>query len=470
MSETSESAVEDDTYTLKLLEMKSDALAKSELGNHTSSCRHQSLPHNGLSHGPNYPNNWRKGCRQSPSSKQTYESADDEQKLSLDLERQLEGVTIHQNLQALSSAQMNPDYNLPAVLKTSTKCCGNKVLVSVLGVLVVVIALSCFAAMTLAINNYTNEKDRFDQMEAQIKQLQAAYKDSEVHDNSLDTIFKINDTVSTLASHITHLQASLQSQTSASESVVTKMSDLETELRLANETHMNTQLELDSLNASSILMGTDVNLLFASLQSMQEEYQSKLVLVDTAVNSTKNMTDLLLTEILTLQGMAPAIVANICSLGNQLNTTRADLEALKNHITAIQAHSTRIVASFDTRLNMTTSAADLLTSYVSSMRTMLDSTSTQIISTTNAIASLRRNDTLTEQALHNTNSNLNAVQAEFGRISATFNRLNTTLNSNMRLYGACYKDNVNCTVYRHQTTPYWYRCTTAAIRSNTPVS
>lgn len=267
-----------------------------------------------------------------------------------------------------------------------------------------------------------------------------------------------------LSSRVSHLQSTFQSQTNT---LVEQMSDVEMKLRLANQTQRRTQLQLDSINTSSI---SAVHLLSSSLQSMQEEVGSKISSLDIAINYTKSATDLLLAKLSSVQTSKLTTTSKLSSLETQLNMTRIAVEMSQNQLTVLQAESAGERTSFTTRLNTTTAAIDRLTFQVSDLEAMLDTTNALLNSATDTITSLSHSQVSTRQALNTTNGNLTAVQARFSKMSSAFSSLNTSFTSPLRLYQACYRDKVNCTVHQHQITPYWYLCTTAALRINSPVS
>lgn len=474
------SLIEEDS--LELLEFKVKCAPSSyKTTNEGVAARNFSAPCQVQSHpDPDFPNNW----KESQQNKNTYDTPDvtaDEQKLNPYQEQKTEGVTLYHNLQALhygGSERSDRDFQSEVIehsafskpIPSSSNCCGNKMVILILCILVAVSLLSSFAALTLAIDLYTlNRSDGFDQLEIRFQQMQdAVTSDGELLiNNTLTEIFKINATTGSLASHISHLQTILQSQTSTSDNLIGLVSKFGTELHLSNKTQTGILLQLHSLNTSMTSMEDIATSLSSSLHSMQEKVQSKLSFLDIELNSTKNVTVLLLEK---LTSVKSDIISKLFSLETHSNVTNNALEILQSQIEALQTEIAEDKDSHDTRLNTTQVTVGLVTSQVSHLLDALDITKAQIISVTNTISSLSRNQASTRHALNATNDNFISLQTKFGQVLSVSRLLNNTLTSPLNLYGACYRDKVNCTVLQHQVTPYWYRCTTAALRINTPVS
>lgn len=557
---------------------------------------------------PDYPNNWRVGGHDSK------DDSKDDRSLYKEKEQMKEGLSLQKNLlnvnlerDDFSGRSLNPS----ALLKPPS-CWRSKMPICVLGILVFGTLMSSLGALTLSINNYTNEKYRFNQLETQFLQIQAkTIMDREFLENLFSMYARVNETVDTLPSQMSQLQSIVESQTSQmtsikvelqstnqehqrridslntsfdtqssqvfqlqtfmhatsnrlvsqiieieaellsanqtqtrtqqqinslnitsdtllsqvfqlqstmqdqsnslasqiigieaelqtanqtqartqqqinslntsflsqfsqlesimqdqSSSIISQITGIQEELHLANQTQTKTQQQINSLNTSST---SAVNILSSLLQSIMEDVGSRFVLIDEALNSTKNATDVLLARFLGNQeAKLMAIASKLLSIEAHANTTR---DSVQSQFTIVRAELTRELSSFAVQLNNTTVQLNQLSGNVSYTQMALQYTNHQLNSTIPTIASLTDGQVSTRHALNVTNSNLNAVRARFSKISSAFHSLSASLTSPLEIYSGCYRDKVNCTVFQHQSTPYWYRCTTASVRINTPVS
>ena len=317
-----------------------------------------------------------------------------------------------------------------------------------------------------------------DTLSSQVSQLQSAVRSqTSTSDNLASEIASIkaelnlvNQTQTRTQHQVDSLNTSLSSQVSQLQSImldqsnnlVSRIISIEAKLHFVNQTH---QQQIDSLNTSYI---SAVNFLTSSLQSIEEDVISRLILINEALNSTRNATDMLLISFLgTQEAKFIATASKLSLLEEQANATR---DSVQMQLTTLQAEHTRDIISIAAQLSNTTIGLNHLLDNVSYIQTVLQFTNYQLNSTRQTIASLSHGQASTRQTLDTVKSCLNTVEARFNNISSAFHSLSASLTSPLELYRGCYRDKVNCTVYQHQSTRYWYRCTTASVRINTQVS
>ena len=271
----------------------------------------------------------------------------------------------------------------------------------------ILLVLSMLATLTLAINNYTHGSNQTDRVDELAIQIQ-----------SLEASFK---------------QVNFPANGG---------NDLE-ELN-------STSNELDALTGAVIVLRSRLSLL-------EESSQSQLSINDRMIS---RMSDFEHSVNESQRDMKEAL----------FNKTNAALEMLQFQVTqnlVLSRQTARDVAALSAQLNSTADRVRSLASEMSQLQSDVEAITTQL---NNNITSLAQTQKSASQALDSAKRTLGDVRASFGRISMAFVDLNSTLASPLSLYGSCFRDVVNCTVRTHPASPFWYRCTTAALRINVPVS